>query len=487
MTETKDIAPVIGSDSAFDLDQKTKDATIVSTSEVSSDREKSTSWARKIGSFFWDSIEGDAEYRQYVRRLDMFFFPTVCFGYFIKYLDQTNYSNAFVSGMQEDLSLYGNERNWLNTWFALGIMVGSVPAQMTQLSFIRPSILIPSCEVIWSCLVIGMGFSKNIRTMYALRFFIGLFEACAFPGYIAMLGSWYGPKELTKRLAILLQVESIASMFSGYLQAGLYTSMNGKHGLAGWRWLFIMDAVISFPIAFWGFFGLPDLPHNTRAFYWTEEHIQYGVERIEKFGQKAQPKLTWAEIKRVYLGSEIWAFVLPYTMVAACHSATSYFNLWLKATGHTVVQANVLPTAGNALNIVATVLTGMTVDRIGCHYWVIVVIQVLMMFSNVLLSVWHIPKGGLMFAFYLSYAGSAATPPLLSWAYKLNAGNSSVRQLLVATANVVSYAWVLWVPLVLFPTYDAPHYKYGYQILILFGGVSVITVTLMWYLYRRRE
>lgn len=107
--------------------------------------------------------------------------------------------------------------------------------------------------------------------MYALRFFIGLLEACAFPGYIAILGSWYGPQELAKRTAVLLEVESIASMFSGYLQAGLHSSMNGTAGLAGWQWLFIMDGVISIPIALWGFFGLPDMPHNTRAFYWSAE------------------------------------------------------------------------------------------------------------------------------------------------------------------------------------------------------------------------
>jgi len=81
--------------------------------------------------------------------------PTVILGYFIKYLDQTNYSkrctrlaesfanmcitgNAFVSGMKEDLGLYGNERNWLGTWFSLGVIIGSVPAQMLQLRFIRP-------------------------------------------------------------------------------------------------------------------------------------------------------------------------------------------------------------------------------------------------------------------------------------------------------------------------------------------------------------
>ena len=154
-----------------------------------------------------------------------------------------------------------------------------------------------------------------------------------------MLGSWYGPNELTKRLAILLEVESIASMFSGYLQAGLYSSMNGRHGVAGWRWLFIMDGVISVPVAIWGLFGLPNHPHNTRAFYWTKEvslcytyfhhsetlqspdelmaaifqHIKYGQERIAKFGVKKQIKLNWPEIKRIYLGWEIWMFVVPYT------------------------------------------------------------------------------------------------------------------------------------------------------------------------------
>jgi ACS family pantothenate transporter-like MFS transporter len=174
-------------------------------------------------------------------------------------------------------------------------------------------------------------------------------------------------------------------------------------------------------------------------------------------------------------------------MVAACHSATSYFNLWLKATGYSVEKINYLPTGGNALNIVVTVTCGIIADHTGQKYWMIVVIQLLMMFSNVLLSVWDIPKSALMFAYYLSYCGSAATPILISWATQLNASDASVRQLLVATANVVSYSWVLWVPLVLFPTYDAPKYKYGYQILILFGGLAVISVTVMWYAYRRRD
>lgn len=102
-----------------------------------------------------------------------------------------------------------------------------------------------------------------------------------------------------------------------------------------------------------------------------------------------------------------------FSMVAACHSATSYFNLWLKSTGYSVVQTNILPTAGSALNIVATVVWGIIADHTGRNYTMIVIVQALMMLSNVLLSVWHIPKGALMFAYYLSYAGSAATPVLI--------------------------------------------------------------------------
>ena len=100
-------------------------------------------------------------------------------------------------------------------------------------------------------------------------------------------------------------------------------------------------------------------------------------------------------------------------MVAACHTATSYFNLWLKASGYSVVKANTLPTAGNALAIVVTITWGILADRTGQKYFLIVSLVVVMMISNIMLSVWNIPKPALMAAFYLSYAGSATTPVLI--------------------------------------------------------------------------
>ncbi|KAL4790069.1 major facilitator superfamily domain-containing protein [Aspergillus venezuelensis] len=403
-------------------DPSPKHTSLITREEVRTKEKADVSTWRKVASLVSDSADADPEYRKYVRRLDMIFFPTVWLGYFIEYLDQTNYSNAFVSGMQEYLSLYGNERNWMNTWFSLGIMI------------------------------------------YGLRFLIGLFEACPFPGYIAMLGSWYGPRKLTKRTAILLRIESIASMFSGYLQAGLYSSMNGRHGIAGWRWLFIPDAIISVPVALWGSFGLPDTPHTTRAFLLDTSNTASNESRNSDIPPATQQH--------------------------------PYFNLWLKAAGYSVSKTNTLPTAGNAVAIVTTLTWGILADATGKYYVLITGLQLAMILSNILLAVWHIPRGGLMFAYYLSYAGSAATPVLIGWATRMNAHDGNLRQLLAATANIVSYAWVLLgavadttihLAVVLFPTYDAPKYKYGYQILILFGGLAVICVTTLWILFRRKS
>ncbi|KAJ4299477.1 hypothetical protein N0V90_004722 [Kalmusia sp. IMI 367209] len=388
----------------------------------------------------------DPRERKYIQKLDTFLFSYVLLGYFIKYLDQNNYSNAFVSGMQEDLQLYGNERNMLNTFFNIGIILGTIPAQMIQLKFVRPSIWIPACELGWSVLTMVMASAKNVRTLYALRFFIGLLESCSFPGFASILGSWYGKSQLAKRMALFEQTAAIAGMFSGYLQAGLYTGMNGTAGLSGWRWLFIMDGVISIPIAIYGFFALPDLPHSTRAFYLNENEREYGMQRIKKMGRKPPSKLTLKSIKEIYTSWQLWAFILPYLMVAEAGSGTNYFNLYLKAEKYSVVKVNILPTIepytehelteilpGNAIQIVAAFTVGWLSDSTGSRVSTVIFVQVIVL-------------AALLAAFYLSYVGGAAQPVVISYGHEITQWNANLRQLLVATGNIFTYTFSAWMP-----------------------------------------
>lgn len=104
----------------------------------------------------------------------------------------------------------------------------------------------------WGLLTLGTGFVHNVTSIMVIRFFQAAIEASTFVGTHYVLGSWYKREEIGKRAAVFTSSGLAGSMFSGFLQGGIHRSLDGKHGLAGWRWLFIIDFLITVPIAIYG-------------------------------------------------------------------------------------------------------------------------------------------------------------------------------------------------------------------------------------------
>ena len=175
------------------------------------------------------------------------------FTYFSKNLNSNNVSNAYVSGMKEDLNVVGNEYQTFTTMWTIGYVISQIPSQMI-ITRIRPSLWCPSWELIWVLVTFATAAVKTPQHLYACRFLVGFAEGTFYPAVHTILGGWYTKRELAKRASIFFASAFVGSMFSGYLQAALYTGMNGTGGLEGWRWLFIFDGVITFPMALWGMF-----------------------------------------------------------------------------------------------------------------------------------------------------------------------------------------------------------------------------------------
>lgn len=97
-------------------------------------------------------------------------------------------------------------------------------------------------------------------------------------------------------------------------------------------------------------------------------------------------------------------------MVANAGGGTNYFNLWLKYIGYSVSDVNILPTAGNAISVGVSFIFGIIADRTRKRLFMLLIIETIVLISNILLSIWYIPKGALLFANYLAYAGAAAQP-----------------------------------------------------------------------------
>jgi ACS family pantothenate transporter-like MFS transporter len=211
-----------------------------------------------------------------------------------------------------------------------------------------------------------------------------------------IIGSWYTKEELAKRSCIFHTSAAIASMFSGYLAAGVY-HLGGRGGFKGWQWLFIVDGVISLPIALAGYFVLPDVPEISKPFYLTKEEVAFAVKRMEREGRQKRQPYSRSKIRKIFTSWRIYALVPLYVFFNnGGIGAAPVFAQYLKASKHpkyTVKQINVYPTITNGVQVVSTLMYAWISDGVlkGARWPPIVFGGFMNIICAVSLAIWDIP------------------------------------------------------------------------------------------------
>jgi MFS family permease len=93
--------------------------------------------------------------------------------------------------------------------------------------------------ILWGSVSACTAAVKTYGQLIAVRILLGMTEAVFFPGVIYFLSAWYTKQELGKRLAGLFIGQQLGNAFGGLIAAGVL-KLNGVHGIAGWRYLFIV-------------------------------------------------------------------------------------------------------------------------------------------------------------------------------------------------------------------------------------------------------
>lgn len=101
-------------------------------------------------------------------------------------------------------------------------------------------------------------------------------------------------------------------MFSGYIQSGVLKSLNGRNGLQAWRWVFIIDGLITVVIAAYGVIFFPDTPHKTKAFYFSDEEKRRCVERLQEDNREETSKFDWSLFPRTLKTWHLYVFVVLF-------------------------------------------------------------------------------------------------------------------------------------------------------------------------------
>ncbi|GJE89809.1 MFS general substrate transporter [Phanerochaete sordida] len=424
---------------------------------------------RPLRSYIWDTWDKSPEERRFLGKLDACLLTYAALSYFSKYLDQQNVTNAYVSGMKDDLGLHGNELNYITTAWTCGYVIGQIPSNLL-LTRIRPSIWIPAMELIWSALTMVLASANSFSTLVAVRFFVGLAESTFYPAIQYVIGSWYKGDELAKRACIFHTASAIGPMFSGFLQTGAYNGLNGVHGLAGWRWLFIIDGIITIPIALLGFLIMPDLPSNTKpSTLYTQEQIDMAQKRMLDAGRKPPAQFTRKKVLGFFKTWHVWLLTPLYVLFNNASGPSTSMIFWLQSfntPGHqvyTIGQINTYPLGIYAVQVVSTLVWAWWSDAMQLRWPPIIVAGLWHMVVCIVLAATplytHIARRWAFYYFTLIQGGLSGL--ILSWANELTGGDNEKRSFVVATCNTFAYVFQAWLPIVIFPQVEQPRVLKG--------------------------
>lgn len=131
---------------------------------------------------------------------------------------------------------------------------------------------------------------------------------------IDYLTMWYCRHEIQFRQAMFFSAASVAGAFSGLLAFGI-SKMDGVGNLAGWRWIFILEGIVTVLVAFASLWLLHDFPETAK--FLTEEERAFVVYRLKYQGQSGQRVAQADEFKWKYVGQafadwQIWVNIFVY-------------------------------------------------------------------------------------------------------------------------------------------------------------------------------
>ncbi|KAL5366222.1 major facilitator superfamily domain-containing protein [Aspergillus floccosus] len=417
--------------------------------------------------------------------------PMAWLMYLFNYLDRNNIAQARLSTFEEDLHLVGNEFNVAVSILNVGYMLAQLPSNMI-ITRVRPSIYLPCCVMVWSCVSAATAGVENFSGLVAVRFFLGIVEAPFFPGAFYLLSCWYTRKELALRTAVLYSGLVLATAFSGLIAAGIFAGLSGARGLAGWQWLFIIEGAGSFLIALLAMSLLPDYIDSTTGsgkWLFTSLEREVAAKRIaaDRVSVPEANRSVWFGVSLAAKDLRTWIF---FVMLCSNHTAYGFNNFFpsiVKGFGlgsNTVTLVLTAPPYlfGAAISFLAAFSSDRTNER-GFHISVPMLVAVV----GFIISVGTVNVPARYVASFLYASGAfAANAMVFSWAASVLNQTPEKRAAATAIINLLSQFGNIWSPY-FFRAGDEPRYILAMILMMGFSGLSIACAMLMKVILKREN
>src|ERR1700739_2738932 len=231
----------------------------------------------------------DALEQRTIRKVYLHLLPLAMIVYFFCYLDRINISFAALQ-MNASIGLTAAAYGLSSTAFYLGYCIFEVPSNVI-LEKVGARIWIARIMITWGIASGATAFVTGPISFLTVRFLLGLAEAGLFPGIVLLFTYWFPDRHRAR----IVSSFTLALPISVALGAPISTSilgMDGFLGIAGWKWIYIAEAIPTILIGFFVLFLMTDRPSKAAWLTaeektWlinTLEHERRAVESTRKFG-----------------------------------------------------------------------------------------------------------------------------------------------------------------------------------------------------------
>ncbi|KAL5341431.1 major facilitator superfamily domain-containing protein [Aspergillus crustosus] len=430
--------------------------------------------------------------RKLLTKIDFRLLPILCVMYIITFLDRVNIGNAAVLGMKEDLNITSGTRyNAALMIFFIPYILFEIPSNLL-LKKLKPHVWLSFCTFGFGLILTLQGFVQTLDTLMVTRWFLGMFETGMLPGCVYLLGMWYKRSEAQKRYSFFGSSTILAGAFGGLLASAI-GKMDGVSGYRGWRWVFILEGVVTCLMAVVVYYVVPDFPEDCQ--WLSEREYEFLKAKMGKETGRLEGgrKIGWRDVLGVFRDYKIFlgAFMM-FGQVVSGYAYAYFAPTIIRAYGYGEIKTQLYSVppwaAAFAFNMINACLSDYFRNR---YIFAILPILVCMSGYGILLSVHdtahhHLQYGAL---FLLTCGCFSAGPVFLCW-YGMNLGGHTRRS--VGTAWQIGFGNVGGI----IATYsflekDAPLFRNGYIIGLSFtcfsGAMATLYLLAVWHENQKRE
>ena len=298
------------------------------------------------------------------RRVMWRLMPYLFLLYGIAYLDRVNVSYAALQ-MKGDLRFSDDVLGFGAGIFFIGYILLEIPGSILVEKWSARGWM-ARIMISWGIVAMLMGAVHTKNQFYAMRFLLGVAEAGFFPGMIVYLSHWFRWEDRAKAVALFMSAQPLSNMLGSPI-SGLLLGVNWL-GLAGWRWLFIIEGAPAVIFGFVTIFYLTDRPHQAR--WLSQEERDWLTSELTREQQAKDGVRSYGILQAIRHRSVIFLALAYFCIVTTVYG----FTFWLpaiikKQSGLSNLHVSLISAIPYCVGLVTILVVGWSSDRTKERRW----------------------------------------------------------------------------------------------------------------------